>query len=153
MPLLAILVICLSLCTELSGQDLESQLWRHRVLIIYTDDEHLAPHQNQLKELKTDTAALNDRKIVVLEIIDNQYRWLDYDKKPHAPVEKLSPLMSGILSYKSLHEVILIGLDGGTKLRQNHLLTIDDLSDIVDAMPMRKAELRKRKKSQTDADN
>ena len=149
MPQLAILFFCLLLCAELSGQDLESQLWQHRVLIVHSDSEHLTPHQNQLKELKADTAALNDRKIVVLEVIDNQYRWLDY-KNRYAQMDKLSPQLSGILSHKPIHEVILIGLDGGTKLRQNHLLTIAGLSDIIDAMPMRRAELRKRSKSHAD---
>jgi len=41
--------------------------------------------------------------------------------------------------------VVLIGKDGGEKLRQKSPLTAKELFVIVDAMPMRRAEMEKRR--------
>jgi hypothetical protein len=41
--------------------------------------------------------------------------------------------------------VVLIGKDGGEKLRRATPLSPDELFAIVDAMPMRRAEMRERK--------
>ena len=41
--------------------------------------------------------------------------------------------------------VILLGKDGGVKLRQSRLLPSTQLYALIDAMPMRKQEMRERK--------
>ena len=43
---------------------------------------------------------------------------------------------------KNGFEIILIGLDGGIKLRQNELLSTRKLFELIDGMPMRQAEIR-----------
>ncbi|MBT8185067.1 MAG: DUF4174 domain-containing protein, partial [Eudoraea sp.] len=37
------------------------------------------------------------------------------------------------------------GLDGGIKYRKTALLTMEELFSIIDSMPMRRAEMRKKK--------
>lgn len=44
---------------------------------------------------------------------------------------------------KSDFEVILIGLDGGVKLRQTEALETKKLFDLINSVPMRQAEMRK----------
>lgn len=41
---------------------------------------------------------------------------------------------------------IILGLDGGIKLWQSHILKIKEMMDIVDAMPIRKNEIRNKEK-------
>lgn len=41
--------------------------------------------------------------------------------------------------------IVLIGKDGGEKLRRNGLLSCDELFAVVDAMPMRRTEMEKRR--------
>ena len=41
--------------------------------------------------------------------------------------------------------VLLIGKDGGAKLRATHVLGADDLLPVIDAMPMRQDEMRRRR--------
>ncbi|WP_345165985.1 DUF4174 domain-containing protein [Algibacter aquimarinus] len=38
-------------------------------------------------------------------------------------------------------ELLLIGLDGGIKLRQSKMLYCKDLFSVIDVMPMRKSEI------------
>jgi hypothetical protein len=40
-------------------------------------------------------------------------------------------------------EVFLIGLDGGIKIKQTKPITLEELYQKIDAMPMRRSELRK----------
>ena len=50
--------------------------------------------------------------------------------------------IKNILDQNNDFEVILIGLDGGIKLRQDQTLLKQDLFRIIDAMPMRRNEIR-----------
>lgn len=43
--------------------------------------------------------------------------------------------------------IILVGKDGGEKYRSNKLTSAQQLFDLVDAMPMRKEEMRRGKRS------
>jgi hypothetical protein len=45
-------------------------------------------------------------------------------------------------SHTHQNEIVLIGLDGGVKLRQNEFLGCEDLFAIIDGMPMRRRELK-----------
>ena len=40
--------------------------------------------------------------------------------------------------------VVLIGKDGGVKLRQEEPISVADLFALIDSMPMRKQEMRQR---------
>ncbi|MEO0341702.1 MAG: DUF4174 domain-containing protein, partial [Bacteroidota bacterium] len=40
---------------------------------------------------------------------------------------------------------ILIGKDGGVKLRSTSVVPLDDLFALIDGMPMRRAEIRRKK--------
>ena len=42
--------------------------------------------------------------------------------------------------------VILVGKDGGTKFRQNDRVKLKDIFKLIDAMPMRQEEMRKKSK-------
>jgi hypothetical protein len=47
-----------------------------------------------------------------------------------------------IINAENDFEIILIGLDGSIKLKQTELLLTKDLFNIIDAMPIRKSELK-----------
>ena len=83
-----------------------------RILVIFAPSREDAAYQKQAAELLADWAGLIERDFVV------QTRF-------NAPA----------------FSVVLIGKDGGEKLHQDALLTARDLFAMVDAMPMRRAEL------------
>jgi hypothetical protein len=47
-----------------------------------------------------------------------------------------------MLNANEAFEIILIGLDGGIKLRKNDIVSREELFSIIDAMPMRRNEMR-----------
>lgn len=86
----------------------------HRILVISAPSRDDRVYQRQAAELLADWAGLAERDFVV------QTRF-------NAPA----------------FSVVLIGKDGGEKHRQDSLLTARDLFAMVDAMPMRRAEMER----------
>jgi hypothetical protein len=93
------------------------------------------------------SAALDQRILVIAapSLTDESYR---------AQAAVLLPAWAGLLERDfvvkiqfgaKLFSVTLIGKDGGEKLRRTKLLAPEELFAIIDAMPMRRAEIRDQK--------
>ncbi len=111
---------------------------RFRVLLIFApkpDDPQL---EIQLRTLNEHAPAASERDLIPIA--------LPYQSPSPTPTT-LSPAEADRLR-RSLaippadFTVILLGKDGGEKLRSSKPLTIDHLNAIIDAMPMRQDEMR-----------
>jgi hypothetical protein len=118
------------------GQDLKQHRWVQRVLIVTAKDTHLL--KEQMDSLSKDIKGLQERKLAIYQVTPNGYakgtritNWT-----------KTKDFYQRITKRKKDFEVILIGLDGGVKLRQTELLTLEKLFTLIDGMPMRRAEIR-----------
>lgn len=122
-----------SLC---SSQDLRKHEWKNRVLLISSKLEK--PLNEQLTILLKDSEGLKERKLIIYKVLPNKYAegiqsdlWLKNEK-----------FYAKIKGKRSDFEVILIGLDGGVKLRQMESLTTEKLFTLIDGMPMRRREIK-----------
>lgn len=128
------------LMTNLYAQDLSSHQWKERLVLILTSDLSNADYLKQLKELKADEKALEERKLVIYQITPTQFKvGLDED----GDWQQDSDLYRKYKTTESDVEVKLIGLDGGVKLDQRKFLSRKKLFSEIDAMPMRREEIRK----------
>ena len=133
------LALMLTTCIG-SSQDLSSHRWENRLLLILIDNMDQQEYKDQIAELNREVDGVEDRKLVI------------YTIKPDGYATGLNELVWSssedlYANNKELDgefEVILVGLDGGIKLRQAELLKNDKLFAFIDAMPMRRNELRKR---------
>ena len=78
---------------------------------------------------------------MIYDIQKDKYRIL-FPKEREAQWTYSSDLYQRHTESSVPFSIILIGLDGGIKLRQQELLTAKELFRIIDSMPMRKAEMR-----------
>jgi hypothetical protein len=118
-------------------------LWKQRVLLIKITTEDSAQLDTQLSEFKQEQKALASRKFVLYTLRDKNYIKIDYTQKTDRSSGKISSAFKNdFLDPKAPFEVILIGLDGGVKHKQNELLTKRELYNLVDRMPMRRSELK-----------
>ena len=120
------------------SQDLSSYRWKNRLLLVFSQDEDSEKIHKQFTLLQQEMAGLQERKLVLYEIYPEKYKSLNHEEKW---------INSGSLykEYKksdTSFEVVLIGLDGSVKLRQNEILSIEKLFSTIDAMPMRRWEMR-----------
>lgn len=104
--------------------DLNHYQWRYRPLVIFAPSKSDADYVQQMSILEKSKAELADRDIIVLS-----------DTSP-----ALKGHLRSQLNPKGF-EVVLVGKDGGMKLRQQKPLSSEALLSTVDSMPMRKAHL------------
>lgn len=110
---------------------LEDLKWEKRVVLIFASDgfdENLIAQQ---EILKNDKEGYAERDLVVLT-------YLLADKDDQALRQKYN-------IQKNQFTFLLIGKDGGQKLIKNEVVKSKDLFDLIDSMPMRQSEMRRRK--------
>lgn len=123
--MLVVLLLLLIVAPSNAELELESYRWENRVLILFGTPESPAL-QEQRAILAKDPEGLSERDLLILEppsteSLQNRYRI--------TPEE---------------FTVILVGKDGGEKLRQDHPVTLGELFGLIDQMPMRRREMRRR---------
>jgi len=121
----------------LMGQDLEKHEWESRLVLIHTSEPESDHYQRQMSILGEEQAGLEERKLLVYTFWKDKYRvgfgdteWKIVDKGFR---EWTNP--------DSGFEILLIGLDGRVKLRQDEVIDTETLFARIDAMPMRRQEL------------
>jgi hypothetical protein len=136
-----ILVVMFLISTgSIYAQDLSDHLWNDRLLVVYTVNDASELYKQQIDELQKDKMGLDDRKLVLYSITPSHVKkgW-DYGEW-----EVRNKPLDDFLSEDGNFEVVLIGLDGKVKLRQDQLLKRERLFKTIDSMPMRQHELRSR---------
>lgn len=108
------------------SQQLEDYQWKNRLLILVAKEEN--PKKNtQSKIFAKEEAALNDCELIVLH-------------KPSGDEE----LLSAFHIEPAFEGVLLIGKDGGLKFKKPFLVEPETIFSIIDQMPMRRAEMRRK---------
>lgn len=131
---------------NLNGQDLQKHEWENRILILKTKDKDSIKYQKQLEAIGNSINDLAERKLILYQIIDDEYEQIDFKENQSTKKGKVSPeLYKKILNEDEAFEIILIGLDGGVKLQKTDILLIEDLNRIIDSMPMRQQEMKMKK--------
>ena len=143
---IVLIIIGCSSLMNLNGQNLKKHKWENRILIIKTTDIKSIKYQEQLSEFKYSSEELIDRKLIFYKVTGDDFVLINHENSELNNSGKISKnLTEKILNEKENFEVILIGLDGGIKLRQTEILIKEDLFKIIDAMSMRRNEIIRNK--------
>ena len=94
--------------------DLSAHRWQHRVLVVDTPFPDAAEYRRQWSVLEMAAAGLKERDLIVVTQAGPTFR------------------------------VRLVGKDGGVKLDQAEPVEVPALFALIDAMPMRRAEMNSR---------
>ncbi|MCK0146521.1 DUF4174 domain-containing protein [Arenibacter sp. F26102] len=125
------------------GQDLKKHQWENRVVLIVSQKEDSKTYQEQITEFNRLPQELVERRIIVYQILPDRYKLMNYQLKEKDIEWITSPtLFDKFVNNKEDFKVILIGLDGGIKLEKTEVLTASELFGTIDAMPMRRAEMK-----------
>ena len=105
----------------LSSSILDPFAWENRPILIFGEEGD--PRIDEQMVLFSEAALeLEDRRnVIIVETDPSSQLWQYYRPKGFA--------------------VILVGLDGGEKFRNNQVTDPDDLNELIDTMPMRQQEL------------
>ncbi len=122
--------------------------WKNRILIVYYNSENNL-FQKQMQLFYQNREGLKERDLVIFQIHENkEYKKGITPKKnfiPRSQIEEIKEQFNIWFSTKDVDNlaVFLVGKDGTTKLKvENEILTIKKLFETIDAMPMRKREMK-----------
>ncbi len=133
------ILISFSTSVSMSAQELSSHEWKDRLLLVLTTENTQSLYQEQINILQDNAGGLEERRMVIYSVKPDQYK-KGLDAESWMKSTRLNDLYR---QENKEFEVILIGLDGRAKLRQTDILSIEKLFATIDAMPMRRNEIRK----------
>ena len=122
--------------------DLDALRWNNRVLVIFSPSESEASFQSQKQDLASSTKAVLDRDLVILEIMEQGESRAGNQLLSEKSVQDIREKL-GVET--GSFQVLLIGKDGGVKLRSSEPVSTKDLFGLIDSMPMRRQEMESRK--------
>lgn len=128
----------LSKFSALHAQNLSQHLWKNRVILIVSEDN--TAFERQILAFKANEKGMNERSLIVYHLKSYEYEQV----MPKGNVQKSTNLFEKYKQANVSFELILIGLDGGIKLRQRDFLSCEKLFAIIDSMPMRSADIKNR---------
>lgn len=128
----------LSKFSALYAQNLSQHLWKNRVILIVSEDN--TAFERQILAFKANEKGMNERSLIVYHLKSYEYEQV----MPKGNVQKSTNLFEKYKQANVSFEFILIGLDGGIKLRQRDFLSCEKLFAIIDSMPMRSADIKNR---------
>jgi hypothetical protein len=124
----------------MSSQRMKDHSWTNRVLLILSSDPDATVVKSQIKELHENPEGIEDRKLIIYYITNND------TVSSSLPGGKIWTVDQEVYNRHSNSlngfYVVWVGLDGTVKLKQSTVLKTKSLFSIIDAMPMRKNELK-----------
>lgn len=119
------------------AQPLNDLKWVNRVIIIFMPEANYPAATKQIQLFKAESKELEARDLLLIPVVGNH---MDYQLAK--PGDGLS-LRKAFKVPKSAFALVLIGKDGTEKFRATKVVKPTEIFRIIDAMPMRKAEINR----------
>ena len=124
--------------------DLDALRWKHRILLLFSPSESDPSFRLQKQDLASRAQEVIERDLVILEILEHgESRASDRILSEKAA----EGIRSGFGVRSGRFQVLLIGKDGGVKLRSEQPVPVQDIFGLIDSMPMRRQEMDSKRKS------
>lgn len=124
--------------------------WKYRLILVKAPERTNSDFQDQMERLEApdEEAAITDRQILPIALLSNkrvaEYAHNPYQKSDLLPLPAYSHWLEsyGATLDQNDFAVVLIGLDTGVKAVWEVPVSMQDIYERIDAMPMRRRELQ-----------
>ena len=134
-----LLLSTLGLSTSLRADVLEAYRWQNRLVVVAAPSPFDPLLERQKAEAERDASGWDDRKLRLLKVVAGVI-----EENGVVLAAKGDPILDRLGLDQERFSVVLVGLDGTVKLRQAIPISNRQLFSLIDAMPMRREELRLR---------
>ena len=120
---------------------LDQYRWKNRLVLIFAPSSIDASYLKQKKELAGKAYELEDRDIIIFELLESRKSTIDklpLTNEQHSYLRKEFEISDDDFTF------LLIGKDGTAKLKSNETVSTDNLFALIDSMPMRREEMRRK---------
>jgi hypothetical protein len=122
--------------------DIDAYQWRNRLLLVFAPSEEYVRYRGLRKQIRNQEGEIVDRDLLVFHIFESGESRLgnsSIDQQLAAQLRNRFSAKPGEFT------VVLIGKDGGEKLRRGTDVDIAEIFALIDSMPMRQREMRERR--------
>jgi hypothetical protein len=137
---LCLLALTLFQSLEIMAQKhLRDYQWKQRILLLIAPDPEMAALNSQAELIRLNKTAFEERDVLIFVVSPEVVVGLD----------RATSRLDALAVYKdtgtklTYSGVVLIGKDGGVKLRNDYWVAPQKIFDLIDGMPMRRAEISK----------
>jgi hypothetical protein len=117
-----------------------SYKWKYRPLFIFADSNANSALAEQRRIFAASRAGLVERQVVVIWVIGDSVS----NDGGLGPRQTAAPLRARYGVGPTEFKAVLVGKDGGVKLASSSAIRAEILYSTIDAMPMRRDEMRRR---------
>ena len=128
----------LSIASENTQElNLNNYHWQNRIVLLYKNGDQEALEQ-QKNMILADEEGIKERHLLIFIVEENTIHQLFSDARfeTSRSVENYNKGADNTLQF------VLIGKDGGMKMRESGTVSLKQLYAVIDAMPMRRSEMR-----------
>jgi len=127
---------------EILSMDLTQFQWKNRLLFIFAKDVNNPLFKELQSQIAAQKADLEDRDLIVFEVPAQGPARMNtnpLDRKEANSIRNHFAVPSDTFS------LILIGKDGGIKLKRSDQVDLSEVFGLIDSMPMRQREMQQKK--------
>ena len=127
---------------DVLAMDLRQFQWKKRLLFLFAPAVNHLNFEKLHNEIVRQADEVKDRDLIVFEIVEQGASRMDT-----APLDRQTAdsIRDQFAIPPKEFTVILVGKDGGVKLKRDDHVNVSAIFDLIDSMPMRQNELRRRK--------
>jgi hypothetical protein len=138
--IISLVLIASGLNAEETPMDLSQFQWKNRLLFLFAPNPSHPFFDVLQKSIETQQAEVVDRDLVVFEILESGTSRMDRSDLDPQVAQSLRDKFD---VRRGRFTLILVGKDGGIKLNRQDQTQLEDIFALIDAMPMRREEMKK----------
>jgi hypothetical protein len=123
------------------SMDLRQFQWKNRLLFLFAPQRSDRFFSDLLNEIMVNKNEVEDRDLIVFEILEFGPSFMI---SVSLDAQTAAALREKFDSPPGRFTVILVGKDGGVKLKRHTGARLNDIFALIDAMPMRQEEIRQK---------
>jgi hypothetical protein len=138
-----LILMALILCNpgEATSMDLTQFQWKNRLLLLFAPDSSHPSFQHLQSQIIDQKSEVTDRDLIVFSVLvenPSQMNGAALDR------QEADSLRERFAVPPNDFRIILIGKDGGVKLKREDRVDLAEVFELIDSMPMRRNEIEKK---------
>lgn len=141
MVITAVVALLIIARQDALSMDLRQFQWKNRLLFLFAPQRSDSLFTDLQDEITVNKTEAEDRDMVIFVIFESEPSFINsenLDVQSAAALRKKFDIPPGRFT------AILVGKDGGVKLKQHTGVKLNDIFALIDAMPMRQEEMRQK---------
>lgn len=123
-------------------RDLTRYRWQNRLLLLFAPTAEHPAYQAMVGELKEQARGVTDRDLIVFRVLEAGN---SFQNGAELSPDQAQTLRQRFAAPPGAFTMVLVGKDGGVKLKEAQRVPLADIFALIDSMPMRRQEMQERK--------